>query len=580
MLKYKTKQKMLSKASAFLHIQNQYFSDKKTDDDMTRITTQPFWQSMRLSKMRLREKGLISETDIAKASKPMSFVSDSDNSRSEVGNFIQPIKEHKKIYADGHLIFSKKDDKFISVSAIKAKGDEENACCPNCGSYGKISSYIDGCDYCGSKFTVNDFEEKISSYALVENTPKKVLNTFKFLALIIGGLAVLFGIASVVSIILAIIANMSSSSSMETSSLIVFMIASELAPVFWNVFIYTGILFVIILILAFKLLGNRINKTQMVKSQIKGFIPEEFAQNLEFKLRNIHFASTAKEVNVYSTFDLDNVIADYKDVIECTLSKLTFTNVKKQENVYILDADAICALTKYHNNKVQIESEKISLSMSAPEDLQSQTLGSIHCYYCPNCSGTVNLLNGGVCDYCDTKMDYSKYSWMIEKYESKGKVANPFRKIKWLLLAVYAAIFIGFSAIALLANQNTIYYLIHFDECVDVSQSEYDTVKMMHEVVPGVLPLNGINDTTERTYTYYLDDKNLTPAQAINTYCAYLSDEGFSRKSATKNSYTYFRPVSYPKVRLDGHFEMEIGYDNEDDKIIVEYTIDDTPYEE
>ena len=74
---------------------------------------------------------------------------------------------------------------------------------------------------------------------------------------------------------------------------------------------------------------------------------------------------------------------------------------------------------------------------------------------------------------------------MIEKYESKGKVANPFRKIKWLLLAVYAAIFIGFSTIALLANQNTIYYLIHFDECVDVSQSEYDTVKMMHEVVPG-----------------------------------------------------------------------------------------------
>lgn len=580
MLKYKTKQKMLSKASAFLDIQNQYFADKKSDAYMTQITTQPFWQSMRLSKMRLQEKELISETTIANAPKPMRFVSDSDNSRSEVGNFIQPIKEHKKIYADGHLIFSKKDDKFISVSAIKAKGDEENACCPNCGSLGKISSYIDGCDYCGSKFTVNDFEEKISSYALVENTPKKVLNTFKFLALIIGGLAVLFGIASVVSIILAIIANMGSSSSLETSSLVVFMLTSELAPVFWKVFTYTGILFVIILILAFKLLGNRINKAQMVKLQITGFIPEDFAQNLEFKLRNIHFASEAKEVNVYSTFDLANVIIDYKDVIECTLSKLAFTNVKKQDNLYILDADAICALTKYHNDKVQVESEKISLTMSAPKDLPSQSPGSIHCYYCPNCSGTINLLNGGVCDYCDTKMDYSKYSWMIEKYESKGKVANPFRKIKWLLLAVYAAIFIGFSTIALLANQNTIYYLIHFDECVDVSQSEYDTVKMMHEVVPGVLPLNGINDTTERTYTYYLDDKDLTPAQAINAYCAYLSDEGFHLKDKSRYSYTYFRTVSYPELHLDGHLEMEIRYDSEDAKIIVEYTIDDTPYEE
>ena len=53
MLKYKTKQKMLSKASAFLDIQNQYFADKKSDAYMTQITTQPFWQSMRLSKMRL-----------------------------------------------------------------------------------------------------------------------------------------------------------------------------------------------------------------------------------------------------------------------------------------------------------------------------------------------------------------------------------------------------------------------------------------------------------------------------------------------------------------------------------------------
>ena len=121
---------------------------------------------------------------------------------------------------------------------------------------------------------------------------------------------------------------------------------------------------------------------------------------------------------------------------------------------------------------------------------------------------------------------------------------------------------------------------MHFDECVATSQAEYDTVKMMHEVVPGILPLNSESDTTERTNTYYLDDKNLTPAEAINAYCAYLSDEGFSRKSATKNTYTYFRPVSYPKLHLDGHFEMEIGYDSEDAKITVEYTIDDTPYEE
>ena len=581
MLRYKTKKAMLAKASSFLNIQNLYFNNRKSDAEMAEITTQPFWQSMRLSKKRLEEKGLVSETTIAKATKPMAFMYDASNSRNEIGLFNQAIKEHKKIYSKGKVIYNKKDDKLISVSAIKAGGDDENACCPNCGSLAKISSYIDGCDFCGSRFTVHDFEEKISSFSLVENTPKKVLNVFKYIGLVIGILAGFFGILSVISILFAVIISMSGlSSTLETISLVIFMIATELSPIFGKIFMYSGILFIIILIFSFGLLGARINKTQMVKSQIRKFSPEDFAQNLEFKLRNIHFASNAKEVNVYSKFDLSNVIANYRDVIECTLSKLTFKQVHKQGDMYFVDADLICSLTKYNDNKVWVESEKIALTMSAPENLQTQNPDSIHCYYCPNCSGTINLLNGGVCDYCGTKMDYSKYSWMIEKYESKGKVANPFSKIKWLLLAVYAGIFIAFSAITLLANHDTIYQLSHYDECEKVCHDEFDSVKMIHEVVPGVLPKYGKNDATERIWTYYVDAPDLTGTEAVNAYCTYLSDEGFLLKDVSDASYTYYRAVSYPELYLEGHFEMEISYNDENREIIVEYYIDDSPYEE
>ena len=109
-------------------------------------------------------------------------------------------------------ISNKKDDKIIVANAIKARGDEENACCPNCGHLGKISSYIDGCDYCNSKFSVTDFEEKISAFCLVENTPKKVLQIFKKIALVIGILALVMGFLSIVSIIVAIILDMSGAS--------------------------------------------------------------------------------------------------------------------------------------------------------------------------------------------------------------------------------------------------------------------------------------------------------------------------------------------------------------------------------
>lgn len=95
MLKYKTKKEMLSKASAFLDVQNQYFRNQLNDGEITEITTQPFWQSMHLSKKRLIEKGLISETTVQKAIKPMTFIHDASNERSEIGLFNQPIKKHK-----------------------------------------------------------------------------------------------------------------------------------------------------------------------------------------------------------------------------------------------------------------------------------------------------------------------------------------------------------------------------------------------------------------------------------------------------------------------------------------------------
>ena len=58
MLDANTRGTMQDKADAFLEIQNRYFKDDKKDADMTEYTTQPFWQSMYLSKKRLMGKGL------------------------------------------------------------------------------------------------------------------------------------------------------------------------------------------------------------------------------------------------------------------------------------------------------------------------------------------------------------------------------------------------------------------------------------------------------------------------------------------------------------------------------------------
>ena len=582
MLDANTRGIMQKKADAFLEIQNQYFKDEKNDADMTEYTTQPFWQSMYLSKKRLKEKELISETIIEGSDRRMFFESDTSTAHSIIGNFTRPIKERKKIYSKGKLIYNKKDDKLLAVSAIKAKGDGEFVDCPNCGNTGKISSYIDGCDYCGSKFTVNDFEEKISAFSSSENTPKKVLQVFKKLALFIGGFALILGILSIISIIVAIIVNMMGApNEVEVFSLVIFMAASELSPIMWQVFIYSGILFIVVLVVAFKLLGKRINHDEIVTLEMPDFSSEDFTQNLEFKLRNIHFASDAKEVNAYATFDLGNVIKNYKDVIECTLSKLTFKKVRKQEDMYYIDSDLICSLTKYRGKKVWMESEKIAVTMSAPSSLQLKRLSNIHCYRCPNCASSIDLLNGGICTYCGTKLDYSKYSWMIENYESKGKVSNPFTKIKWSLLAIYTAVFLIVSGIILAANEDTIFQLAHYEECVEFCIDEYNSLPALDDVVEGVSLLSFEDDATIRTCEYSTRNAGMSATDVAKAYCEYLcEEEGFSLKDKSDGYRMYYRVVTNPELRLEGHLDMEIWFDNKDEEIRIDYSIDDSPYED
>ena len=404
-----------------------------------------------------------------------------------------------------------------------------------------------------------------------------MLNAFKYIGIVIALLLGFLFVTAVVSIILAIIFDMQKGpSKYETYSVIAALAAFELLPIFWNIFLISGVVFIVILIFAYQHLKARILNSNLPKSHMDTFIPEDFAQNLEYKLRNIHFASKPEEVNVYSTFDFSPIIAGYKNVIECTLSQLKFLNIRKENDKYFLGADAICALTQYQNNKIRTENEKITLTLSAPVSLEDKSLGSIRCYHCPNCASTINLLNGGVCDYCGTRLDYSKHSWMIEKYENKGKVVNPFTKIKWLLLAIYFGLFVIVGGIALWMNFPTIYQITHYDECAKICATEYNTISQMDEVVPGVSLIDLQNNDMEYIFTYRCDE-TISPKDATDAYMKYLSGEGFHLYDTGNSSWTLFRLVSYPEVYLDGQFELEIDIDKNTGEISVDYLIDDAP---
>ena len=59
-----TKQELRKEVKQFYEIQKKYYNDELDDKALANEVTQPFWQSMRLMKRRLKSKGLRMEMPV------------------------------------------------------------------------------------------------------------------------------------------------------------------------------------------------------------------------------------------------------------------------------------------------------------------------------------------------------------------------------------------------------------------------------------------------------------------------------------------------------------------------------------
>lgn len=69
--------------------------------------------------------------------------------------------------------------------------------CPNCGHEGKLTSYIDGCDACGAKFLVSDFETKVSGFSLEEDARQKSISNFMKAGAVVGITAISLAVLAI-----------------------------------------------------------------------------------------------------------------------------------------------------------------------------------------------------------------------------------------------------------------------------------------------------------------------------------------------------------------------------------------------
>lgn len=567
-LNNETLDRMKNKALEFNDFQNSYYRDEKNDEDATEMVTQPFWQSMKLSKRRMQENNIVIQNDISsKESKRVLLKNSYADGKNQVGEFKRNLKINRNIFKNGKKIYSEKDHNVCNISLVKVEGDGEMAVCPKCGNKDKISTFIDGCDYCGTKFQVNDFEEKISAYYFEENTGAKTTNAF----------AKSFGISAIFTalgnflLLIAIFALVFfdiTGASLKAEMLVgvAFLWIALSIPVSSRIAIVTLVVFAIIGVILLKKSKSMVEKAELVEAVIPSFNKMDFVQNLEYKLRNIHMTNSVNEVNVFANCDLSEAVTGYSDVVDCYITKVKFTDVCMDGDKYIVEFDMVMRLTRLKGKRIKFENEKLKLRMSLLEGINDVNIGSIRQYSCDNCGSSVSLLNGGVCEYCGTNFDYAKHSFVIEEYKIDGKRMDRYKSIKLMLLAVYAVVLIVMVSIVAINNSDDVYMLLNIQDVMEFSHECYDKVDTLENIDSTVLLEEYDRGYVDREYHYKCENAK----NSLDVYGEYLKENGYVRFTDEFDSICFAKDCRMDEV-LEGYHIVEMDINN--NELVIEHYI-------
>ena len=539
---------MEEKSKSFPGFYSKYYEGVYGDRELQEVTTQPFWQSMRLTKRRLEAKGLQMNLSVKEHRDKKGLTGYSLNVTEDGSNFVgenrRNVVAERNYQLNGRKMRPLKDYEHMNIHMLHGIEDGENAVCPNCGHESKLSEFIDGCDFCGSQFTVKDFETKVSGFSLEENTQEKLKRTMNKTAYFLGtttGILLVIGVICFI-VLFALLAN-DNSGYEAVASLWGTLFAFDMVPVCLRCIIILGVMYLIWRSVLAYVYRSRIVGENIAKEVIADFSGEDFCQNLEYKLRNIHMTNDAKEVAAFAAFPLENIIEKYQDVVDCCVTRCKFIEVSDRGEAYEAKVQITMRLTLLKGRKIRTKYEKLLLTLSGRKEVVHKKEMALREYKCEGCHFSVNILEGSSCKYCGMELDYSKYGWVIKDYVVESKPANIHALASSTLIVIYLMIFASHLVYVNTDTENdnwlSLYKLVwkSYAEFLEMCESVPmpDVVDADIEQTDSKLH----NDTLINTY------ESEGAEEVVMEYMPVLLEDGFSffGEKVEKDCYVFYKKV-------------------------------------
>lgn len=374
-------------------------------------TTQNLWYTHYLNKRRLRALGLTAHYDYIK---PTEYRK-GENQRypywkydHDGKNLICKISDEmtyrKSFYDMNHCIWV--DEKRKSPGEyyiIQSRSMNGNYICPSCGWEGPLECFVDGCDYCQTKFHMEDLKQKVSSvYNPGDWTQHRDGFTIhkNFVPMYVALVIIVFALFSIGS-------NMGGAMMLLTP-----LLGFGVMVLFLMIFIGKK---------SRESMSGGPAKTRQTLEKIRSvdnhFSMETLIGNLSNKLLSICYADSPKEIEPFAVCDMTAFIARCRGVIDCKLLECVLMDYQTDDHFQHLQVKTGILLTKYENGEVHQEKTYLHLSLVKSIHALTQSINDVNVYRCDSCGASLSLLNGGRCEYCGQGLDLKEYDWVIEGYQ-------------------------------------------------------------------------------------------------------------------------------------------------------------------
>ena len=399
--------------------------------------TQLYWHVLYLKKRRMEHLGVSMDFDARRRTyggKSLEKTSLFDP-KYAVTEIRERIEAYRTYRSSGRRPFRRRSAELAhyTAAASRTEAGASGIICPNCGAVTTRENRLDGCDYCGTKFRIEDLGTRIASFVLRDDSQiafdkyRDIRSRFELWITLLATVPVfLLSLIGMISVWDSLEAGLG----MKIAAVILG--AAFLAGIAWlTVYIAFQYLFDPILERIDSVAGYYTKKAVegrkkrekqdeaiilRIQERDRCFSGESFFGGVQNKLAAIHFAESDPEAAVFASVDLRNAVSRYRSVVDADVVEMHLTGFTRDAAKESVRLETVCDLLFAGDRGFRTAREKLSLTMIRNPSAKTEAVCPPTVFLCRNCGRSLDLLNGGRCEYCGSSLSLFDRDWVIGEY--------------------------------------------------------------------------------------------------------------------------------------------------------------------